>query len=384
MTDILSDGLQPFHVMEILAEAKALEAEGHNIVHLSAGEPGAPPAPEVREAARAVLDKPQRYTEAKGIVPLREALVAHYREKYGVALDKERIIVTTGSSAGFLLAFLAAFPPGSRIAVTRPGYPAYLNTIYGIGYRPVEIPVLAENGWRPTPAQIRAVFARTPFDGFLLASPANPTGAALDRAELNAIIDTCADLNVRLVADEIYHGLVYAGVSPSALQHTDEAIIINSFSKYHCMTGWRIGWMVLPESLVRRTEMLQQNLFISAPTLSQTAALAALGATDYAERQRKLYLRNRDVLSRGLDRLGFVGTIGEGAFYHYADIGRFSNDSMGFCKALLRQAGVAAAPGVDFDRVEGHRYVRFSYAGTAEAIDEALVRIGRFVRGGAG
>jgi aspartate/methionine/tyrosine aminotransferase len=382
MTDSISDGLQPFHVMEILAEAKALEAEGRSIVHLSAGEPAAPPAPEVRAAVAAVLDKPQRYTQSKGIRPLTDALAAYYAERHGLSLDPERIIVTTGSSAGFLLAFLAAFPPGSRIAVTRPGYPAYLNTLYGIGFRPVEIPILVDNGWKLTAAQVRTAHEATPFEGLLLASPANPTGAALDRAELNAIVDVCAELGVRLISDEIYHGLCYAGPSPSALERTNDAIVINSFSKFYCMTGWRVGWMVVPETLMRRAEMLQQNLYISAPTLSQVAAVAALGAMDYGNVQRQAYLSNRDVLSTGLDRLGFVGAAGAGAFYHYADIGHFSNDSMAFCRALLREAGVAAAPGVDFDRVEGHRFIRFCYAGAPEAIDEALVRIGRFVGAG--
>ncbi len=359
--------------------AKALEAEGRNVIHLSAGEPGAPPAPEVRAAVRAELDKPQRYTEAKGVVPLRAALVAYYASRHGVAIDPGRIIVTTGSSAGFLLAFLAGFASGAGIAVTRPGYPAYLNTLYGMGFAPVEIPISAENGWKLTPDAVRTAHAATPFDGLLIASPANPTGAALNAEELFALADTCAELGVRLISDEIYHGLSYAGASPSALEHTDAAIVINSFSKYYCMTGWRIGWMILPEDLVRKTEMLQQNLFISAPTLSQIAATTALGSMEYGEAQRQAYLRNREVLSSGLSQLGFVGKPGEGAFYHYADIGKFSNDSMSFCKTLLRETGVAAAPGIDFDRIEGHRYVRFCYAGKPEEIDEALVRIGRFV-----
>ena len=381
MTDTQATGLQPFHVMEILTEAKALEAAGRDVIHLGAGEPGAPPAPEVRDAVRAVLDAPQRYTPAKGIAPLRQALSAYYRDGHGVAIDPERIVVTTGSSAGFLLAFLAAFPPGGRIAVTRPGYPAYLNTIYGMGFTPVEIPVFARDGWKLTAEAVRAAHATTPFDGLLLASPANPTGAALDSAELKALAETCAELGVELISDEIYHGLDYRGASPSALEHTDNALIINSFSKYYCMTGWRVGWMVLPERLVRKTEMLQQNLFISAPTLSQVAAQAALTATDYSEAQKAAYRRNRDVLSAGLSAIGIHGAPGEGAFYHYADVSKFANDSADFCKALLREAGVATAPGIDFDRVDGRRYVRFCYAGTPEEIDEALVRIERFVGG---
>ena len=379
MTDSTTSGLQPFHVMEILAEANRLEAAGRDVIHLSAGEPGAPPAPAVREAVRAVLDQPQRYTPAKGISPLRQGLVGYYQDQHGVSVDPERIVVTTGSSAGFLLAFLASIPQGGRIAVTRPGYPAYLNTIYGMGFQPVEIPVFAEDGWKLTADAVRAVHRTTPFEGLLLASPANPTGAALAADELNALADVCAELGIELISDEIYHGLDYRGASPSALEHTNDAIVINSFSKYHCMTGWRVGWMVLPERLVRKTEMLQQNLFISAPSLSQIAAVAALGARDYAEEQKSAYRRNRSVLAEGLSRLGIVGAPGEGAFYHYADVSRHANDSMAFCKALLKETGVAAAPGIDFDRIEGRRYARFCYAGTPASIDEALERIGRFV-----
>lgn len=373
--------LQPFHAMEILARAKVLEAGGRQIAHLEVGEPGVPPAPRVLEAVRAVLPEPQRYTHAKGQLELRQGLAQYYRDQHGVEVDPERLMVTMGSSAGFILAFLGGFPTGTRIAVTRPGYPAYLNTLDGLNLEPVEIPVSAAEGWRLTGAAISAAHALEPFDGLLFASPANPTGASVDRAGMAEIVETCRRLGVRLISDEIYHGLDYRGPSVSALEFTRDAIVINSFSKYYCMTGWRIGWMVLPEDLVRRTEMLQQNLFISAPTLSQVAARAALGERDYAEVQKAHYAENRQVLNAGLAGLGFgMGAPSDGAFYAYADISAFSNDSLDFCKRLLDEAGVAATPGIDFDRVDGSRFVRFSYAGSRETMEAALERMGTWLR----
>lgn len=368
--------LMPFHAMEIMRHAKAAEAAGRSICHLEVGEPGAPPAPKVLEAVRRALPDPQGYTMAKGTRELREALVRYYDEQHGVAADCERIIATMGSSAGFILAFHAAFRPGARIAITRPGYPAYVNTLIGLGFEVVEIPVTAASGWLLTGVDIEKAHGEQPFDGLLFASPANPTGAAVDRAGLTDIVEACRRLGVRLISDEIYHGLDYSGPSVSALELTREAIVINSFSKYYCMTGWRIGWMVLPEDLIRRAEILQQNLFISAPTLSQIAAAAALGERDYSEEQKAKYAVNRLLLGDGLRALGFeIGEPTAGAFYAYAGIGRFSNDAMGFCQRLLDEAGVAATPGVDFDRTNGNRFVRFSYAGTKETMERALERM---------
>jgi aspartate/methionine/tyrosine aminotransferase len=381
MTRFANSQLQPFHAMEILAQAKCLEAEGRRIAHLEVGEPGVPPAPAVLEAVRAVLPEAQRYTHAKGQIELRRGLSEHYLQQHGVAVDPELIVATMGSSAGFILAFLAAFEPGARIAVTRPGYPAYLNTLDGLNYRAVEIPLTSGEGWRLTGAAIEAAHAREPFEGLLFASPANPTGAAVDRAGLAEIVATCRRLGVRLISDEIYHGLDYRGASVSALELTSDAIVINSFSKYYCMTGWRIGWMVVPEELMRRTEMLQQNLFISAPTLSQVAARVALGERDYAEMQKAHYAENRQVLTAGLAALGFgLGAPSDGAFYAYADISAFASDSLDFCKRLLDEAGVAATPGIDFDRVDGNRFVRFSYAGSRATMDEALERMAGWLK----
>ena len=367
--------------MEILALAKAREAEGRTICHLELGEPSAPPAPRVLEAVRQALPAGQPYTHAKGQRALREALAGYYAERHGARVDPEHVVVTMGSSAGFILAFLGAFPHGARIAVTQPGYPAYLNTLAGLGLRHTDIPLSARTGWRLTAADIEAAYARQPFDGLLFASPANPTGAAVTREGLAEIVATCRKLGVRLISDEIYHGLDYRGASVSALEVGDEAIVINSFSKYYCMTGWRIGWMVLPVDLVRKVEMLQQNLFISAPTLSQTAAIVALGERDYAEARKAEYAGNRDILSSGLAALGFKATDpADGAFYAYADASAFTNDTMSFCKDLLEIAGVAATPGVDFDRAGGGHYVRFSYAGSQQTIEQALERMDKFIR----
>lgn len=372
-------GLQPFHAMEILAEAKGLEAEGREIFHLEVGEPGVPPAPVVRAAVNAALDAPQRYTHAKGLLPLRQRLARHYAQEHDVSVDPENIIVTVGSSAGFILAFLAGFAPGARIAVTRPGYPAYLNILTALGFHPVEIALSAETGWILTTAALEAAHADTPFQGLLFASPANPTGAAVSASEMAQIVATCDRLDVTLISDEIYHGLDYRGASASALETSGRAIVVNSFSKYHCMTGWRIGWLILPQTFLRRAEILQQNMFISSPSLSQVAGLAALDARPYAETQKAHYAQNRVLLAQGLKSLGFTGEMGQGAFYHYVDISRFSNDSLAFCRAMLRQAGVAATPGVDFDRVDGNRFVRFSYAGTTDDIANALEHIARFI-----
>jgi aspartate/methionine/tyrosine aminotransferase len=381
MTNQPADGLMPFHAMEILKRANAIEAAGRTVCHLEVGEPGSPPAPRVIEAVARALPQAQGYTNAKGIAELRDGLAAYYAAQHGVAVDPDAILCTMGSSAGFIIAFHTAFRPGAKIAITRPGYPAYVNTLLGLGFGMVEIPVTPGNGWKLTGADIAAAYAAEPFDGLLFASPANPTGAAVDRAELADIVATCQRLGVRLISDEIYHGLDYRGPSVSALELTRDAIVINSFSKYYCMTGWRIGWMVLPDDLVRRAEILQQNLFISAPTLSQVAATAALGERDYAETQKAEYAVNRGLLDQGLRMLGFdVGSPSDGAFYAYAGISRFSNDSLAFCERLLDEAGVAATPGIDFDRVNGSGYVRVSYAGKRQTIELAIERMGRFLR----
>ncbi|HEX4296822.1 MAG TPA: aminotransferase class I/II-fold pyridoxal phosphate-dependent enzyme [Devosia sp.] len=380
MTAAATEGLAPFHGLEINALARGLEADGHDICFLEQGQPAAPPAPRVLEAARAALASPQHYTHFAGQPKLREALARYYAEQHRVTVAPDSIVATMGSSSAFILAFAGGFERPPTIAVTRPGYPAYLNTLIGLGYRAVEIPVSGRQGWRLTAADIEAAYAREKFDGLLFASPANPTGAGVTRAELAEIVAACARLGVRLISDEIYHGLDYRGPSVSALELTRDAIVINSFSKYYCMTGWRIGWMVLPDDVLRRTQILQQNMFIAAPTLSQTAAVVALGERDYSEAQKAHYAANRPLLTAGLASLGLPVDESDGAFYAYADVGRFTNDSLAFCHELLTVAGVAATPGIDFDRTNGNRFVRFSYAGSRETIDKALERLGAFLR----
>ncbi|WP_248308937.1 aminotransferase class I/II-fold pyridoxal phosphate-dependent enzyme [Devosia sp. MC532] len=381
MTSTAADGLMPFFAMDILKQAKLLEGQGRTVCHLEVGEPGSAPAPAVRAAVAKAVENPQGYTNAKGLLELREGLAAYYQRNHGVAVDPELILATMGSSAGFILAFHTAFKPGARIAITRPGYPAYINTLFGLGFGIAEIPLTAENGWRLTGADIEAAYAREKFDGLLFASPANPTGASVSREQLAEIIATCEKLGVTLISDEIYHGLDYTGPSVSALELTQNAIIINSFSKYYCMTGWRIGWMVMPEALVRRAEILQQNLFISAPTLSQIAATVALGEVDYSEEQKAGYAATRDVLFNGLREIGFsLPHDSDGAFYAYAGIEKFSNNSLEFCEKMLDAIGVAATPGIDFDRVDGNRFVRFSFAGTRASVEEALVRMRTYLK----
>ena len=374
-------GLRPFYAMEINALANREEAAGRSVMHLEVGEPGAPPAPAVRQAVAAALDAPQRYTHFAGQIELRAALADYYRAQHGAVVDPEAIISTMGSSSGFILAFLGGFAPGAKIAVTRPGYPAYLNTLGGLGMLAVEIPLTVASGWRLTGEDIERAHKAEPFDGLLFASPANPTGAAVTREAMAEIVATCRRLGVRLISDEIYHGLDYRGPSVSALEFGDDAIVINSFSKYYCMTGWRIGWMVLPEPVLRKTQILQQNLFISAPTLSQIAARVALGQRDYSETQKAQYAANRRLVGDWLARRGLGGGHEpDGAFYAYVDMSRYTNDSLSFCQAMVREAGVATTPGIDFDRVNGNRFVRLSYAGTGAAVEEGLDRIGRFLR----
>jgi len=375
------DALRPFYAMEILAAAKSKEAEGIEVSHLEVGEPGAQVAPEVREAvADAVMNIRQGYTHAKGNLSLRNALVDYYRSRHKAIVDPEDIIVTNGSSAGFTLAFLSAFEKGAKIAVTRPGYPAYLNILSSLGFEPVEIELSADDAWRLDGDMLREAHAQNPFDGLLLASPANPTGAMIEAGEFHEIMAACEELSVRFISDEIYHGLSHGMNESSALEFGKDAIVINSFSKYYCMTGWRLGWMVLPKDLVRRTEIIAQNMFISAPSLSQIAGEVALGCRDYYDVQKAQYTSNGALFSRALTEMGF-GSVqqSDGAFYAYADISEFSNDSVEFCQKLLERGDVAATPGIDFDRVNGHRFVRFSYAGSKEMIEDAIEKMAGFL-----
>jgi len=375
------DALRPFYAMEILALAKQKEAQGVKVCHLEVGEPGALAAPDVRETvAQTVLNEVQGYTHAKGNASLRDGLMGYYRQQHKTIVDPEDILITNGSSAGFTLAFLAGFARGAKIAVTRPGYPAYLNILSSLGFEPVEIELSAMDSWRLDAEMVRVAYKKQAFDGLLLASPANPTGAMIEREALQEIVETCRELNVRFISDEIYHGLSHGMPETSALEFGEDAIIINSFSKYYCMTGWRLGWMVLPKDLVRRTEVLAQNMFISAPSMSQVAGEVALKSRDYYDAQKSHYLSNGLLLTRALQEMGFGDVCqSDGAFYAYADISAFSIDSVAFCQQLLERGDVAATPGVDFDRVNGHNFVRFSYAGSRETLEIAIEKMAGFL-----
>jgi len=371
----------PFIAMDVLADAAKLEAAGRKIVHMEVGQPSAPAPGAALAAARKALDHGRLgYTEALGIAPLRHALSAHYRKAYGVEVPAGRLMATTGSSAGFNLAFLAAFDPGDRIVLTAPGYPAYRNILKSLGLVPVEIEVGAETRWSLTPDLLDQARADGPVDGVLVASPANPTGTMMTPEALEDLVRYSEDAGIRFISDEIYHGLDYASGQKSALEFSQNVIVINSFSKYYCMTGWRIGWMVLPEPLVRPTERIAQSLYISPPELSQIAATAALDAVQELEAVKAVYAANRDLLLAGLPKVGLDRLLPvDGAFYIYADISAFSNDSLAFARKMLHEAGVAATPGVDFDPVHGHDFLRFSFAGAHEDMKDALERLSGFL-----
>ena len=366
-----------FLAMDVLAEANRREAAGERIIHMEVGQPGAPAPRPVLEAARKVLEHGRlRYTEALGIEPLRDRIARHYREAYDIEISSERVVVTTGSSAAFNLAFLAAFDAGERVALPTPGYPAYRNILAALGLGVVEIETTAKTRWALTPDMLAAEHEKQPLKGVLVASPANPTGTMMQPAALSDLVKACRQLGLWFISDEIYHGLVYDGRAETALRFNDDAIVINSFSKYYCMTGWRIGWMVVPERLVRPLERLSQNLYLSVPEISQWAAIAAFDATDELEAVKAGYARNRALLLERLPQIGFEDLLPvDGAFYVYADIRRFSNDSVDFARQMLAEAGVAATPGPDFDRERGNRYIRFSFAGTTEDISEGLDRL---------
>jgi len=373
----LRSAVAPFLAMDVLSAAGARERAGAHIVHMEVGEPGAASPRLVREAAMRALEGGRiGYTEALGRASLRQRIARHYRDAYGVDVAPERIAVTTGSSAGFIFAFLALFEAGGRVAVAEPGYPAYRNIFQALGIETAPLETSAATRWRVTAEMIEAAHAEKPLDGVLLMSPANPTGTMMDAQTLRAICETCDRLGIAFISDEIYHGLTYEAPAETALRFSRRALVVNSFSKYYCMTGWRIGWLVLPDELVRTVERLQQSFAISAPFLSQVAAEAAFDAVEELEAVKAGYARNRALLLNELPSLGLSDfPPPDGAFYIYADVARFTNDSLDFASRMLHEAGVAATPGVDFDPRRGARYLRFSFAGPEADMVEAVKRL---------
>ncbi|MDK1376162.1 MULTISPECIES: aminotransferase class I/II-fold pyridoxal phosphate-dependent enzyme [unclassified Sinorhizobium] len=375
--------VEPFHAMDVLAEATRRRDAGHPVISMAVGQPVHPAPKAALEAARRALEHGRLgYTDALGTLSLKTAIARHYHSRHGITLDPQRIAVTTGSSAGFNLAFLALFDPGDCVAIARPGYPAYRNILQALGLIVVEVEAGREAGFTLTPESLARAAERIgkPLKGVLLASPANPTGTVTGRAGLKALADYCHAERITFISDEIYHGLTFVGEEATALEVTDNVVVINSFSKYYCMTGWRVGWMVLPEAQVRGFERLAQSLYISPPELSQIAAEAALDAHEELDGYKAAYAANRELLMKRLPQIGLaIASPMDGAFYAYVDVSRFTNDSMAFARRMLAEINVAATPGFDFDPVEGHRTMRFSYAGSAAEMSEAMDRVARWL-----
>lgn len=372
----------PFMVMDVMAAASRIEAAGGHVIHMEVGQPAASAPKTAIMAAHAALDSTRiDYTSALGTPSLRERIARRYRDSYGVSVDSARIVITTGSSGGFILAFLAMFEPGDRVAVTIPGYPPYRHILTALGCEPVLIETSSETRHALTGEALLAAHRKAPLRGVLVGSPANPTGTMMSREALSGLISAAESAGIRFISDEIYHGLDYAFPAVTATELSANALVINSFSKYFCMTGWRVGWMVVPEPLVRPIERLQQNLSISVPTLSQIAAEAAFDGCAEMEEIKRGYLENRRILIEGLPRAGLTKFLpADGAFYLYADVSDFTSDSFKFAGEMLEKAHVAATPGVDFDPVHGRQFIRFSYARSAEEMREAVERIARWLK----
>ncbi|WP_246130072.1 pyridoxal phosphate-dependent aminotransferase [Nitrospirillum pindoramense] len=374
--------ISPFMVMEVLRAANARQAAGGDVLHLEIGQPSTPaPKGVIAAAAHALAADRLAYTDALGLPALREGIARWYQDRHGLVVSPHRVVVTTGSSGAFLLAFLAAFDPGDRVALAAPGYPAYRNILKTAGLVPVELPTGPETRFQPTPALLDELLTRGggPLRGLIVASPSNPTGTMLDAAAMAALGAWCRRHGVWLISDEIYHGIEYGTVPAATALAVDGgqgAIALNSFSKYFSMTGWRLGWAVVPERLVRSVECLAQNLYISPPTLSQHAAVAAFGCVEELEGHVARYRRNRDILLDLLPDAGF-GRLApaDGAFFLYADISDRTDDAQAFCTRLLNETGVALTPGVDFDPARGHHTVRISFAGAEAEMVEAARRL---------
>ncbi len=372
----------PFIVMDVMAAAAQREAQGAHIIHMEVGQPAAPaPATAIKAAQAALVHGRIGYTETLGIPSLRARIARHYEDAYDLALDPARVVVTTGSSGGFILAFLSLFEPGDRVALANPGYPPYRHILSALGCEPVLVPTSAETRWALSAKALIAAHQRAQLKGVVIASPANPTGTMMDADVLTRLIAVAESEGIRVISDEIYHGLDYAFTAETAANASGRAVVINSFSKYFCMTGWRIGWMVVPEELVRPVERLQGNLAISVPTLAQVAAEAAFEGRDEMETVKHGYEENRRILTEGLPKAGLDKFLpADGAFYLYADISRFSDDSLDFAKRMLNEAGVAATPGIDFDPIDGRHFLRFCYAGSTAEMHEAVKRIGGWLK----
>ncbi len=364
--------IEPFHAIGISRLAHQLKGEGASVIHMEFGQPSTgAPAPAIARAHQVLDSDGMGYWESPA---LKARIARHYQETYGVAIEAEQVILTCGASPALVLALSSAFSPGDRVALARPGYVAYRNSLKALHLTPVEIACGPESRYQLT-AQALAALDPAPA-GVIIASPANPTGTIIPPEELKAIAEVCRERGIRIVSDEIYHGLSYVGPTHSMLEFEPSALIVNSFSKYFSMVGWRLGWLVAPADLVVRARAFVGNLFLTAPSLSQHAGLAAMDARDELEGHVAVYRANRQLLLDALPALGLTAIAPpDGAFYIWADIGHLTNDSLAFCERLLRETGVATAPGLDFDPVEGRHFIRFSFAVSTPLVKEALERI---------
>ncbi|MBT3626918.1 MAG: aminotransferase class I/II-fold pyridoxal phosphate-dependent enzyme [Rhodospirillaceae bacterium] len=361
----------PFYAMEILKSANEMADNGAEIMHMEAGEPGSGAPSKVLAAAHAALDSSKLgYTESEGDPMLRARIAQHYQDYYGQTVAPEQIAVTMGSSGGLLLAFLTAFDVGDRIAMAEPGYPAYRNTLSALGLEVVGLPAGPEPRFQP-PVELLERLDK-PVQGLIVASPSNPTGTMIPRTEFEAVVKYCDAQGIRIISDEIYHGITYGEPAETVLAFTGNAVVANGFSKYFAMTGWRLGWIIVPPDFVRPIERLAQNMFISPPTLAQLAAIAAFDCREELDLNVARYAENRKILQRALPEAGF-GDLApcDGAFYVYADVTRLTNDSEKFCRQMLQATGVAATPGIDFDTGRGNHYVRFSFAADSDTVARA-------------
>lgn len=370
--------ISPFLVMDVMRAANERAASGHGVLHLEVGQPSTgAPAPVIAAAKDAIDTQELGYTEAFGLPALRARIASFYQARYGAAVDPNQIAVTTGSSGGFVLAFLGAFNAGDRIAFGAPCYPGYRNITAALDLIPVPVPCGPETGFQPTAEMLDALDPAP--DGLILASPANPTGAMIAPAVLTEIVDWCQSKGVRIVSDEIYHGITYSRDADTLFGRDPAVVVINSFSKYFSMTGWRLGWMVLPDDLRRAAECLTQNIFISPPALSQHAGLKVFDCIDALDANVRRYAENREILLEGLPRCGF-GPLApaDGAFYIYAGIHDLGGASPELCTEILEETGVAVTPGIDFDPEHGGDFIRFSYAGASADMREAVARLERW------
>ena len=369
--------VDPFIVMDVMEAARTAEASGRHIIHMEVGQPGTPaPAKAVRALTQSMHECALGYTVALGLPALRTRIAKLYGEWYDLDLNPDRVVITPGSSGGFILAFSALFDAGDKIALGAPGYPSYRQIMRAMNIEPLEIATSALNRFQPVPDDLSGL----DYQGLMVASPANPTGTMLGHTALKALIEACQDKGAAFLSDEIYHGIEYEQKAVSALQISDDVCVINSFSKYFSMTGWRVGWLVVPEGNIRQFERLAQNMFICAPHAAQVTALAAMDAGDELEANMQVYRQNRAMMLDGLPRAGFDKIAPpDGGFYVYADISHITNDSRAFAAQILDEAGVAVTPGLDFDPRRGAGTLRFSYARSPADIAEGLDRLRRFM-----